>query len=359
MYNYLKLKAMNKKVLLIEDDKIVRENTAEILELANYRVKTAENGKKGITLASSFLPDIIICDILMPVLDGYGVLQIISKNPKLKQIPFIFLTAKTHHDDLRKGMEFGADDYICKPFEESELLRAIESRIKRVEVFENKKQFEPEKLNSQTPIFKNIKNFDTFLKQKKVFKYKINETIYCEDNQSNFIFLIKKGAVKTYKINELGKEFITGYYKDKQYFGYLSFVKKMPHFENSKAITSTQLYKISKDEISAIINNNPHVIYNFIDLLAENLIGANEKCLLLAYDSVRKKTATTILDLLKKYPLKLDNELTISRSNLASSIGIAKETLIRTLSDFKEEKLIDITPKTIKVINKHKLQKIQ
>ena len=348
-----------KKVLLIEDDKIVRENTAEILELANYSVKIAENGKKGINMATSFLPDIIICDILMPVLDGYGVLQIISKNPKLKQIPFIFLTAKTHHDDIRKGMELGADDYICKPFEESELLRAIETRIKRAEVFENKEQFVPEKFSSENPVLKNIKYFDAFLKQKKVFKYKINETIYCEGNQSNFIFLIKKGAVKTYKTNELGKEFITGFYTDKQYFGFLSFVKKMPHFENSKAIISTQLYKISKDEILTIINSNKNVIYNFIDLLVENLIVANEKSLLLAYESVRKKTASTILVLLKIYPLKSQNELTINRSNLANYIGIAKETLIRTLHDFKDEKLIDLTPKSIKVINKLKLQKIQ
>ena len=129
---------MNRKVLLIEDDKIVRENTSEILELANYDVKTADNGKNGISMANSFLPDIIVCDIKMPVLDGYGVLQILSRSNKLKHIPFIFLTAKTHHNDLRKGMEFGADDYICKPFEESELLRALESRLKRVKNIESK-----------------------------------------------------------------------------------------------------------------------------------------------------------------------------------------------------------------------------
>jgi len=91
---------MKKKVLLIEDDKIVRENTSEILELANYNVVTAENGKTGIDLAKTFLPDIIVCDILMPVLDGYGVLQIVSKTPELEQIPFIFLSSKTHHEDL-------------------------------------------------------------------------------------------------------------------------------------------------------------------------------------------------------------------------------------------------------------------
>jgi len=263
---------MKKKVLLIEDDKIVRENTSEILELANYNVEMAENGKTGVALAKSFQPDIIICDILMPVLDGYGVLQIVSKLPELEHIPFIFLTAKTHHEDLRKGMELGADDYLYKPFEESELLRAIDSRLKRVEVFEQKAQLLPliKVLNQKH--LKRIKNIDQFLDKKRVFKYRKGENIYCEDTKSNQIFLMKSGLVKTYKTNELGKEFNTGYYSKEQYFGYVAFVKNIPHFENAKAVTSTQLYKIEREEITAIINNNHHIIYSFIDLLLMNCI---------------------------------------------------------------------------------------
>lgn len=349
---------MNKKVLLIEDDKIVRENTTEILELASYTVKTAINGKEGVSLAKSFMPDIIICDILMPELDGYGVLQIISKSPKLEHIPFIFLTAKTHHEDLRKGMELGADDYIRKPFEESELLRAIESRLKRVEAFENKTQLKLDEHSWRQNSLNKIKNIDQFLAHKKVYKYKKGDTIYCRGNMSNHIFLIKKGLVKTYKINDFGKEFITSYFSDNQFFGYSSFAKNLPHFENSKAITATQIYKINKDEIKAIINNNHHIIFNFINLLAGNLIDVKELLPLLAYGSVRKKTAATLLLLLKKYPLKTENEITISRLNLANTIGIAKETLIRTLHDFKEENLINFTSKSIKILNKYRLQKI-
>ena len=349
---------MSKKVLLIEDDKIVRENTTEILKLANYVVKTAENGKIGVTLAKSFLPDIIICDILMPNLDGYGVLQIISKDPVLEQIPFIFLTAKTHLEDIRKGMELGADDYICKPFEESELLRAIESRLKRVEVFEQKSKIKTSNVATHYKSLKNIKNIDQFLAQKKIYKYKKDETIYCRGNQSNHIFLIKKGLIKTFKINELGKEYITGFFTNEQYFGYSSFAKQLPHFENSVAITNTQLYKINQDEITAIVNNNPQVVFNFINLLASNLIEVKEQLILLAYGSVRKKTAVTLLKLLEKYPLKHKNELTISRKNLANSIGVAKETLTRTLQDFKAEKLIELTSKSIKIINKTKLVKV-
>lgn len=352
---------MSKKVLLIEDDKIVRENTAEILELANYKVKTAENGKVGVCIAKTYVPDIIICDILMPELDGYGVLQIVSKIPNLDQIPFIFLTAKTHHEDLRKGMELGADDYINKPFEESELLKAIDTRLKRAQAFEKKIQENKKTAlsSSSSNSVMNIKDLEQFLNQKPLFKYKSGETIYCHGNQSNHIFLVKKGLVKTYKFNDLGKEFITGFYTDKQYFGYTSFVLKQPYNENSQAVRSTSLYKINKDEITAIINNNHHVIYDFINMLVKKNEEYKEQMLLLAYGSVRRKTAEVLLNLYKNVQNTSKKEIEISRSDLASLIGIAKESLIRTLHDFKAEKLVDFTSKTIIIRDKNKLNKIQ
>src|SRR3954452_2791740 len=123
-----------KKILLIEDNDEIRENTAEILELSNYKVFTASNGKIGVELAVEKKPDLIVCDIMMPVLDGYGVLMMLQKNSETQQIPFIFLTAKTERSDMRKGMQLGADDYITKPFEGSELLSAIEIRLKKAEL---------------------------------------------------------------------------------------------------------------------------------------------------------------------------------------------------------------------------------
>src|SRR5687767_7528217 len=111
-----------KKVLVIEDNNDIRENTAEILELSNYLVATASNGKEGVEQARLHRPDIILCDIMMPELDGYGVLHMIQKNPDLQQTPFIFLTAKTEQSEMRKGMSLGADDYIPKPFDPTDLL---------------------------------------------------------------------------------------------------------------------------------------------------------------------------------------------------------------------------------------------
>jgi Response regulators consisting of a CheY-like receiver domain and a winged-helix DNA-binding domain len=119
------------RILLIEDNPEVRENTTEILELAGYNVQTAPNGKVGVELAQKQNPDLIICDIMMPELDGYGVLHILNKRNEIAGIPFIFLTAKTETADIRKGMNLGADDYLTKPFEETDLLNAIEARPRK------------------------------------------------------------------------------------------------------------------------------------------------------------------------------------------------------------------------------------
>src|SRR5471030_1618817 len=125
---------MSKCILIIEDNNDIRESTAEILELAGYNVKQASNGKTGVDLAQQHKPDVILCDIMMPELDGYGVLFLLGKNPDTATIPFIFLTAKAERVDFRKGMEMGADDYLTKPFDDMELLNAIESRLKKKEI---------------------------------------------------------------------------------------------------------------------------------------------------------------------------------------------------------------------------------
>ncbi|HEX8608879.1 MAG TPA: response regulator, partial [Pedobacter sp.] len=119
------------RVLIIEDNDDIRESTAEILELANYVVIQAVNGKEGVAMAVSDLPDLILCDIMMPEMDGYSVLHLLGKKPETAVIPFIFLTAKTDRQDMRKGMEMGADDYLTKPFDDVELFNAIEIRLKK------------------------------------------------------------------------------------------------------------------------------------------------------------------------------------------------------------------------------------
>jgi len=130
------------KILLIEDNTEMRENTSEILSFAKYTVVTAENGRVGVEKAKRENPDLIICDVMMPDMDGYEVLQMLSRNPGTAGVPFIFLTAKADKGDIRKGMNLGADDYLTKPFDETELIHAIEVRLKRSNSF--RKNYSPD-----------------------------------------------------------------------------------------------------------------------------------------------------------------------------------------------------------------------
>ena len=119
-----------KKILVIEDNQLVRDSIAEMLTVANYLVFTAENGRSGIALALQELPHLIICDIKMPEMDGYAVLQWLNNHTVLQHIPFIFVTGDSEEAGIRKAMEMGADDYITKPFQRDELLKVIKNRIK-------------------------------------------------------------------------------------------------------------------------------------------------------------------------------------------------------------------------------------
>lgn len=119
------------KILLIEDQPQMRENVALILELNGFEVTTAEDGRQGVIKARKVRPDLILCDVMMPELDGYGVLHLLRKEESMRAVPFIFLTAKGEKQEQRTGMNLGADDYLTKPCSEADLLSAIQVRLRR------------------------------------------------------------------------------------------------------------------------------------------------------------------------------------------------------------------------------------
>ncbi|MEG4167079.1 MULTISPECIES: EAL domain-containing response regulator [unclassified Microcoleus] len=124
-----------KKILVIEDQQVIRENILKLLKAEGFDVTGAENGAQGLYAAVSNVPDVIICDVMMPELDGYGVLMALRSNPVTATVPFVFLTGKADRCEMRQGMELGADDYLTKPFTKAELVGAISSRLKKQEAF--------------------------------------------------------------------------------------------------------------------------------------------------------------------------------------------------------------------------------
>lgn len=139
------MKTNKKKIVVIEDDQSLLKNIKQILEEENFLVRTAIDGDEGIQIIKEWFPDIVICDIAMPIKDGYEVLKEITKNENTKGIPFIFLTAKVEKDDIRKGMSLGADDYIFKPFDINDLLNSIQIRLSKVDIFAEAKASESDK----------------------------------------------------------------------------------------------------------------------------------------------------------------------------------------------------------------------
>ena len=229
------------KVLLIEDDTVLRENTAELLELSNFEVMTSSNGKLGLKSININQPDIIICDIMMPELDGYEVLRQVTENDRTRHIPFIFLSAKTEHKDVRKGMDLGADDYITKPFTEDELVSAVKSRLAKASILREQGHSNVNNYSEKDELISlnDLKNyFDDYGTE---FSFDKDEIIYRDGDHSNFIYLVSKGAVKCHKLDDNGKELATGLYKEDDLFGYTSFTHNLPHRETATAIKKTEL----------------------------------------------------------------------------------------------------------------------
>lgn len=141
-----------KKILVIEDETEMRRNITTLLRYYDYEPIAAENGHVGVAAARRERPDLILCDVMMPELNGYGVLQALQTDPALARIPFIFLTAKGEKDDLRSGMNLGADDYLTKPIANADLVDAIEARLRRSEQ-QVRNEFKPD-FSSPEPLVK-------------------------------------------------------------------------------------------------------------------------------------------------------------------------------------------------------------
>jgi DNA-binding response OmpR family regulator len=229
-----------KKLLLIEDNPDVRENSAEILTMAGYSVRTAENGKIGVDLVKADRPDLIVCDIMMPVLDGFGVLQVLSMSEDTAAIPFIFLTAKTERSDIRKGMEMGADDYLTKPFDDVELLKAVESRLNKV------RQRQQDPLNASTVEhmlgqLHGLEDIATVAKRTQVKHCKKKEIIFTEGDSPQGLYYLRSAKVKLFKSHELGKDLITHLLQPGDFFGYLSLLQNTPYNQSAETIEESEV----------------------------------------------------------------------------------------------------------------------
>ena len=350
---------MGKTILVIEDSADIRENTAEILELAGFNALTAKNGRQGVDMALKEKPDLIICDIMMPELDGYGVLHLLRKNAETETVPFIFLTAKTERSDFRKGMELGADDYITKPFDDSELLSAVEVRLKKSAVLEHKY---PSTVSGLAQFIKDVNglgNVDHLSDEYEMNSYEKKTVLFQEGKRPRFLYYLAKGKVKCFKNHEDGKEYITNLYSDGDFIGYTALIEDSFYDERAIIMENAEIVQIPKDDFVKMIHSDIVIAAKFIHIIAKNIKEKENRLLNLAYSSLRKRVSKALVEIFDKFQVTDPKKpLEISREEIAQYIGTATESLNRTIGDFKAEGLIDISKGKILPVNMEQLRKL-
>lgn len=350
---------MMKSILVIDDNPDIRDNTAEILELAGYKTFTAENGKQGVDIAINEKPSVIVCDIMMPELDGYGVLHLLRRNAETQNIPFIFLTAKTERSDFRKGMEMGADDYLTKPFDDIELLNAIEVRLKKSEILGSKYAYTQQGVSQFIKDVKDSGLLKQLADQYDVESYPKKHPLYQEGKRPRYLYYLSKGKVKAFKSHADGKEYITDLFTPGDFIGYTALIEEKNYEESATILEDAEIMQIPKEDFLQMINHDMSIAVKFIRIITQNVKEKEERLLNLAYSSLRKRVAKALVDIHGKYNAGGENKpIEISREEIAQYVGTATESLIRTLSDFKAEKLIEIKDGKIIIGSTDKLKNL-
>lgn len=335
------------RLLIIEDNEEVRENLAEILELYGYVTSTAENGLEGVKTCIQEQPDMVLCDIMMPELDGYGVLNLLAENERTAGIPFIFITAKTETEDIRRGMNLGADDYITKPFYKDELLQVIRTRLKKAAIRNKAIQSDSSKqIHLSDPDRGAAELAKAFTTAGRKSSFSQGQSIVREGEFPHFIYQVISGNVHLSRSHEYGRDYIIAELGPGEIFGIPTILERAPFHYTAKAINEVSCQMLPTKALLDLINTDRSVTEALMRLLAGRLVEHSERLVHQAYDSVRRRTALVVCDLYEKYD---GSPLELSRDELAQMVGSTKESVIRALSDFKREGLLTTEGKTIRV----------
>lgn len=349
-------------ILLIEDNKDIREMTADLLEMEGYKVSTAKNGIEGISIANENKLDLILCDIMMPELDGYETLKVLNKNPYTNNIPFIFLTAKSEKNDFRKGMNLGADDYISKPFELDDIIKAIETRLQKNKLLKTTSQKNISDFQELVVNTSKFLNFEELSLKYETITLKNKEHAFKQGQKVSHIYFVQSGYIKVYRISSEGKEFVSDIFGKGEIFGHLSlFSKDKLYINSAMAMENAKITPIDKEDFIELMRQDRNASDEFIKLISKNMITQEEQIFDMAFTPVRKRAAKTLLMLFKKGVIDNQNEkgINIPREDFAGMIGTATETAIRTIKDFKNLDIIGVNDDRRLVLNdEEKLREI-
>ncbi len=364
-----------KTILVIEDNRDVRENIAEILELASYQVLQAANGKEGIATARQTRPDLILCDIMMPDLDGFGVLHILGEDAALAKVPFVFLTARARQVDFRIGMDLGADDYLTKPFKDLSLLNAVAMRLRKSE---REQSTDLDKL--MQALLNETDAQEALCVHYPTTHFNRKHCLYSVGSWPTTLYFICQGKVKLFNTDAAGNEFITALHGTGDFLGYLALLEESVHAETAELLEDAVVCAIPKADFLALIYHNQEVANQFTRLLAGDVTDQQERLLKLAYQSVRKRVAEALLMVQLKFysqptggstslstqsvdsidPIaNTSRPMTLSRENWSHLVGASVETVVRVLSDLRTEGLISLSGSEITLLDIDKLTRMK
>ena len=350
-----------KKILFIQDQEHQEDSIRQLLELSNYLVHVAGDGRDGIGMALRERPDLILCDVHVTSVDGYGVIHALQQYPETRGIPVILLTPMEEKDDFRKAMEAGADDFLARPFEGIELLRAVDACLDR-----RHKRMSGDHGAAATPAGQaviggaNEQGNDWRPEEQDVRSYKKRTMLYTEGQRASQVWYVVSGKVKTYMVHMDGKELITGIFGPGDCVGYIAAVHGGGYTDNAQVIEESALVVISRPEFLRLMSGDPAFVRQVIKWLSRSNRAQESGLLNLAYSSLRKKVANGILSLYDSFRKELDGKsfISVSRENLAAIIGSAPESLTRTLSDFRKERLVEVADGRIYVLDEHRLRNL-
>lgn len=344
-----------KKILIIENEVRVREHLAYLLTMAAYQVISADEGQKGVELAMHHTPHLILCSATLADLDGFAVLHLLKRNEVVRNCSFVLLSKEMAWPEIKKAVSLGVDDIISKPVNGSELLDTISYSIQKKEtrgLNEGAGTQEKNLLKFKKTSLRELAEDreSTFVKKK--------ETLFKEGSFPAQLYYLESGSVKEYKKNEDGKELIYNIYYPGDFFGYIPILHEERHQQFAETMEDCTIVMIPGDEFNNLIRTNVFFQKAMLKMLSENIRNHENRLLGIAYNSLRKKVAEALQSLyVKRLSTCEEGEsIKMTRENLAAIAGVAKESLIRTLKDFEQEKLISLTHNTITVLECQKLR---
>ena len=331
---------MTGTLLVIEDQPDVRENIAELLELAGHRVLQAANGIEGVRQAKLHLPDLVLCDIMMPELDGYGVAEVLSRQPETSSIPFLFLTAKAERQDFRKGLALGAVDYITKPFESHELIEAVGLRLKQ------QRPSTPAK--AQQTAWDNWvlglqSEHPATLQGVRLTPEKLDRgrTVYSEGEWGQHLYFLREGSVRLERSDSQGKRLLVQVVRRGEFFGWTPDLGAGNYLHDASTIVACEVLRIPLADVRTSFLEHPAMALEWARRCLQAFAAFEATALSIAYGTARENTARALLRFAESGDVRL------SREDLAHSVGMASESVIRTLALFKAEGLVSTAGRTL------------